>query len=201
MNMSIDSIPLPPPWQVQEKADGSVEYFNPVTCAVMDKHPLLRALEERCVEVPEIDKQTAAKPSGNYSDFRCEWKEVGLFGDRNSYGLTLRYYDDGSALVRMDGVRGEWQMASLQSQYGALESCDLFIGAKIKLFGRTVTVASAAAAVCAKVSEDSIVFFKVFNSASPCICLFVCFLFVIIRLTQRLIDCGSDRSGCKGSWR
>lgn len=84
-----------------------------------------------------------------YNDFHCHWKELGLFGDTNSYGLTIRYnIEDGSSIIKFDGVDAKWYMNALEGAYGPVERWDLFIGAKVKIFGRHLTITSANASVC-----------------------------------------------------
>lgn len=78
-------------------------------------------------------------------EYHCQWKERNIFGHTSIYGLTLRFNpDDGSTLVKFDGVReGEWTFTSLQGPCGVLEMHDLFIGAKIEVFGRHLTISTA----------------------------------------------------------
>jgi len=84
-----------------------------------------------------------------YNDFHCHWKELGLFGDTNSYGLTIRFnIEDGSSIVKFDGVDAKWYMNALEGPYGPVERWDLFIGAKVRIFGRHLTITSANASVC-----------------------------------------------------
>lgn len=84
-----------------------------------------------------------------YNDFHCHWKELGLFGDINSYGLTIRYnIEDGSSVVKFDGVDAKWYMNVLEGPYGPIERWDLFIGAKVRIFGRHLSITSANASVC-----------------------------------------------------
>ena len=74
---------------------------------------------------------------------------VGLFGDINSYCLTIRYnIDDGSSIVKFDGVDAKWYMNVLEGPYGPIERWDLFIGAKVRIFGRHLSITSANASVC-----------------------------------------------------
>lgn len=87
--------------------------------------------------------------SNKYNDFHCHWKELGLFGDTNTYGLTIRYnIEDGSSIVKFDGVDAKWHMNALEGPYGPIERWDLFIGAKVRIFGRHLTITSANATVC-----------------------------------------------------
>ena len=83
-----------------------------------------------------------------FTDFRCQWRESGLMGETNSYGLRLRYYNDGKTGVKIDGVEGEWTMTQMDGQYGPIDRYDLFVGGKVKVFGRWLTITSASASVC-----------------------------------------------------
>jgi len=87
-------------------------------------------------------------------DFRCLWKELGLFGNVNSYGLTLRYFEDGSTVVRFDGLDGQWVFSQLEGTHGPIERYDLFVGAKIRVFGRHLTISSTSASTCQWIDEE-----------------------------------------------
>jgi hypothetical protein len=76
----------------------------------------------------------------NYFEYRCTWSELGLFGDKKAFGLTIRFYDDQRAAVRFDGVDGTWHFSALEGLYGPVENIDLFVGARIKVFGRNLTI-------------------------------------------------------------
>ena len=89
------------------------------------------------LDMSTSDKLTAKSLRGKYTDYRCMWKEVGLFGDTNSYGLTLRYFEDGSTEIKFDGVEGMWVATQLEGHYGPIEKIDLFVGAKIKFLDDT----------------------------------------------------------------
>lgn len=91
---------------------------------------------------------------GRYSDYRCQWKEKGLFGETNSYGLMLRYYEDGSTDIRFDGVDGMWVATQLEGHYGPMEKIDLFVGAKIKIFGRHLSINSTGASTTHWIEEE-----------------------------------------------
>lgn len=83
-------------------------------------------------------------PSGKYYEYHCQWSERDLFGKVSLYGLTFRYYEQSQkTLIRFDGLLGDWVYSVLQGPYGPLEHIDFFIGAKIKVFGRQVTISSA----------------------------------------------------------
>ena len=84
-------------------------------------------------------------PSSSAYQFRCTWKELGLFGDRQCFGLTIMYsVEDQKILVNFDGVDGaNWQYSTLDGPYGPINRHDLFVGSRVKLLGRTLTISSA----------------------------------------------------------
>lgn len=85
-----------------------------------------------------------ALPSGKFYEYHCQWTERDLFGKVNLYGLTLRFYDEQQkTVIRFDGLVGEWVYSVIQGPYGPLEHIDFFIGAKITVFGRHLTISSA----------------------------------------------------------
>jgi len=88
------------------------------------------------------------KDKVSFTDFRCEWREAGLMGDTNSYGLRIRYFEDQRTMVKLDGVDGEWLLTTLDGPYGPVNKFDLFVGAKVRIFGRHLTITSASASVC-----------------------------------------------------
>lgn len=86
--------------------------------------------------------------NSEFIDFRCSWKESGVFGIY-TYGLLMRYFlDNGNTLVKFDGIEGEWQLGELEGPFGPADRNDLFIGGKVKLFGRSLTISTANASVC-----------------------------------------------------
>jgi hypothetical protein len=91
-------------------------------------------------------------PSTNY---RCVWKESSLFGECNSYGLRIRYFDDQRTMVKIDGVDGEWILTQLDGQYGPVNKYDLFVGGKVRIFGRWLTITSASASVCHGITVEA----------------------------------------------
>jgi hypothetical protein len=91
-----------------------------------------------------------------YSDFRCLWKEFGLMGETNSYGLVIRYYPDGQTVIKFDGVEGIWHLSQLMGPYGPVDRCDLFVGAKVTVFGRHLSIASTGASTCRWIEEEGL---------------------------------------------
>lgn len=77
--------------------------------------------------------------------FRCEWKETGLFGDLQCFGLTIVYsVEHQKTLVKFDGIdNARWQYSLLEGFHGPVDRYDLFIGSRVKLLGRTLTISSA----------------------------------------------------------
>ena len=90
------------------------------------------------------------------TDFRCEWKEsCGVSGGIKSYGLRIRYFADQRTMIKIDGISGQWEATTLDGAYGPVNEYDLFIGAKIKVFGRHLTITSANASVCHEIEEKA----------------------------------------------
>ena len=105
--------------------------------------------------VPITAKTLKAKMKGQkYTDFRCGWKELSLLGETNSYGLVIRYYPNGQVLVKFDGVDGQWLFNQMMGPYGPLDRYDLFVGAKINIFGRHMTISTAGASCCHWIEEE-----------------------------------------------
>jgi hypothetical protein len=88
------------------------------------------------------------KSKGVKYDYHCQWSERDIFGKVTLYGLTIRFLENGDTLLKFDGIDGEWTFTSLKGPYGCLEMYDLYIGAKINVFGRHLTISSANAAAC-----------------------------------------------------
>jgi hypothetical protein len=70
------------------------------------------------------------------------------------YGLTIRFLADNSTLVRFDGIDASWTFTALKGPYGVLEKYDLFVGSKISLFGRHLTISSANGAACRWIRQE-----------------------------------------------
>ena len=77
---------------------------------------------------------------------------VGLFGDKSSFGLLIRYYDNRDTFVKIDGS-GDWQNTLIETRSGIADKYDLFIGSKIKVFGRHLTICSCSVAVCGEIDS------------------------------------------------
>lgn len=101
-------------------------------------------------------KSTGTGKSGGVKyDYHCQWNERDLFGKVSLYGLTIRFLENGDTLVKFDGIEGAWTYTALKGPYGTLEMADLFIGAKINVFGRHLTISSANAAACHWIHDES----------------------------------------------
>lgn len=89
-------------------------------------------------------------------DYHCQWNERDLSGKVSLFGLSIRFHEaSGETSVRFDGINGEWSFVSLKGPYGCLDRYDLFIGAKIEVFGRHLTISSANATACKWNEQES----------------------------------------------
>lgn len=158
---------LPPHWI--EKQDGS-GYINEVTGEQSSIHPGKKYLEkvqqtlkensldesgnlkrsfmdekeklDNLLETKERSSQTIVKEK--YFDYRTTWTERDVQGQPDVYGLCIRYFVSQKLfLVRFDGLGQDWVDANLQGNYGPITLHDLFIGAKVNVFGRHITISSA----------------------------------------------------------
>jgi len=127
------SLPLPPPWRKIEKDSNVINvindssskpnypvYLNERTGEIVEIHPLKVALDDKnrnsqnFNQINDSNDSKHSKHNLTFNDFRCSWKEAGLFGDVDSFGLTLRFYDDLSTQIKFDGVNGVWFLAKLE---------------------------------------------------------------------------------------
>lgn len=78
-------------------------------------------------------------------EYHCQWNERDVFGKVTLYGLTIRVnpLDSSHTFIRFDGMDGQWEYVALKGPHGSLELHDLFIGAKVTVFGRHLTISSA----------------------------------------------------------
>ena len=167
-------MPLPPPWVVNPSGDG---WLNQITQAVSLEHPwelFIRAkgippqseedggvlLGRPPYEFGSDESRAVALVSdgastrGLHWDFRCVWKELGLFGHVNSYGLTIRYFEDGRTVIKFDGLDGKWMFSQLLGSHGPLDRYDFFVGAKVRIFGRHLTISSTNASTCQWIDDE-----------------------------------------------
>ena len=129
---------------------------NPSTLQTMKNENFLKQNNKKPHDFTFIENGTIPnihnsdlKKKIKFVDFRCEWKESsGGTGGTQSYGLKIRYFDDQKTLIKIDGVSGEWIATTLEGPYGPVNEYDLFVGAKIRVFGRHLTITSANASVC-----------------------------------------------------
>lgn len=86
-------------------------------------------------------------------DFHCQWSERDIFGKVTLYGLTLRVLG-ARTCIKFDGMDGQWEYIALKGPFGSLELHDLFIGAKVSVFGRHLTISSANLAACEWIDKE-----------------------------------------------
>lgn len=161
--------PPPPPWRKErDDTTGEDMFINDVTGEKTDTHPLLVHInKERQDDYQSQDQPATAGTEegsdsrvttmksefaeekvedfcgGEHLDFRCEWKEIGLKGNILSYGITLKYFvEDQHFELVFDGVDATWKYSKLDGKYGPVDKYDLFIGSKITLFGRHLSISS-----------------------------------------------------------
>lgn len=83
------------------------------------------------------------------SEFRCTWKDCDVFDDKSVFGLTIRIqHSDEESVVRFDGPTSFWNTVVLEAPYGPVNRQDLFIGSKIKVYGRNLVITSASRTTC-----------------------------------------------------
>lgn len=100
---------------------------------------------------------TTKSESGQLMEYHCQWKERNAFGQMSMYGLTLRYdQENGTTSVRFDGVsNSDWTFTALKGPYGLLEPHDLYVGAKVEVFGRHLTISTANSAAVKWIERES----------------------------------------------
>lgn len=178
------ALPLPPPWVALPNNDGFLNEItkeqtkvHPFQRYVSSRRDLKAPEEDIDCERPyyavELDVSNTSliereQPSNamtlisggaprkqqKHWDFRCIWKELGLFGNVNSYGLTIRFFEDGQTVVNFDGLDGKWHFSQLEGSHGPIERYDLFVGAKIRVFGRHLTISATNASTCQWIDEE-----------------------------------------------
>lgn len=90
-----------------------------------------------------------------YYEYRCLWKELGLFEDKNIFGLTIRFIiNDERTIVRLDGQNTDWDYVVLEGPYGPATRHDLFIGSKIKVYGRNLIIRAANREACQWIDKE-----------------------------------------------
>ena len=164
---------LPPHWINDE--DGLL-FINAVTGEKTDVHPLYRYHElrnqfiiEQAVpsetqhftedvnaNIPNIDDIFSDQNKKEaFFDYHCQWSERDPTGKVKSYGLSIRFISNEKIMVKLDGIDAEWIYSSLLGPSGPLERCDLFIGAKVKVFGRHLTISSASLAAVQWIEKEA----------------------------------------------
>lgn len=93
--------------------------------------------------------------------FRCEWKEIGLLGHVLSYGMNLLFFpNDQHFEITFDGVRACWRFSRIDGPYGPIDEDDLFIGSKIIVFDRHLTITSANSDICRMIDAKGLLLKK-----------------------------------------
>lgn len=179
------NLPLPPPWRRVHPGDdvSIVHYLNDITKDVTDVHPFTSLisklqlgesedssivdandqtsrLRESCNLQPETRSDftgiyTPGTHCERYFEYRCLWKELGLFEDKSIFGLTIRFLiNSACTIVRLDGQNSEWEFVVLEGPYGPTTKHDLFIGSKIKVYGRNVIIRAANREACQWIEKE-----------------------------------------------
>jgi hypothetical protein len=163
--MDLASFPPPPPWR-KELNGESVVYINEVTGEKSDVHPLANYFNQneasQSVESPLFSASKLSTDEKSESLlFRCEWKEIGLMGNIYSYGMSLCYFpSDYHIEISFDGVDALWSFSRVDGPYGPIDENDLFIGSKITIFDRHLTITSANAHICHLIDTKELVLKK-----------------------------------------
>ncbi len=94
--------------------------------------------------------------SGDFSEFKCRWKEGSIAGNDKFFNVTLRFYhDSGRTAIKFDGLNAKWEYSALEGDYGPVTRYDLFIGATVKLFGRRLTIRTTTADTCHWMDQEA----------------------------------------------
>jgi len=163
LGMDISLLVPPPPWIRVPSSDG--DYFlNDETGEETFENPYLRFLS-----LSERLTQTSGKQSDNYLginedeneshsfvQFRCAWQEPLYSGNLKSFGVLIRYFDiDKHVEIKFDGIEGEWTYSYLEGDYGPVDRFDLYLGARVKLFGRSLSITSASPQVIEWIDNEA----------------------------------------------
>ena len=93
--------------------------------------------------------------SGTFLEYKCTWKEPNLFLDKNIFSLSIRYnIRDAETMIKFDGNEYDWERIILESTYGPIIPHDLFIGSKIKIYGRIIIITTASRESCQWVETE-----------------------------------------------
>ena len=171
MSSEYDDFPPPPPW-TREFVNGRYIYINDETKEETDLHPMQRVSDNMLFTVTDNDgfynegenqypvfgeqAETPSSLKGNrFPEFRCDWKELGLFGDRQCFGLTIQLsVPEFLTMVKFDGVDASFEFTVLDGPYGPVGRHDLFIGSRVKLLGRTLTISYANPLACQWIDKE-----------------------------------------------
>lgn len=171
--MDFTKLPPPPPWRII-LSDGSPLYINDISGEQTITHPLKDFLllrtnetnshkelvfEETIVGRIQDDNEDSDCNNSAHSvayDFNCEWKEIGLMGRTLSYTMVLSYFlDDKHFEIRFHGVNAVWRYNKLEGIYGPIELIDLFVGNKIVIFDRHLTITSTTLEICNMIDHEA----------------------------------------------
>jgi hypothetical protein len=161
----MEGIPLPPPWKEHFSESGELLYVNEVTNEQSAEFPLLKIskfISENEFSEDNFDSSLYKKSVDNFTfnsfiEFRCQWQEKNVQGDTLRYNLFLRYFNhDEHFEIKFDTIDGIWAYSYLEGSYGPISKYDLFVGAKIKLFGRNLTIQNASASFCRWIDDTAI---------------------------------------------
>jgi hypothetical protein len=101
--------------------------------------------------------ESAVKEDGDFGEFTCRWREQNMSGEKINYSVTLRYYVESRRItVRFDGVDAQWRYSEIEGRYGPITRHDLFLGARIKLFGRSLTINAVAGDACSWIDHEAV---------------------------------------------
>mmetsp|Transcript_34159 Transcript_34159/g.49646 ORF Transcript_34159/g.49646 Transcript_34159/m.49646 type:complete len:130 (+) Transcript_34159:349-738(+) len=59
-------------------------------------------------------------------------------------------------MVKFDGIEAEWVYSNLQGPVGPIEQRDLYVGAKVTVFGRHLTISSASYSAIQWIDKETI---------------------------------------------
>jgi hypothetical protein len=171
MSVDFSKYPPPPPWR-SERIGDNIEYINDITKETTTVHPLESYLSKSSPETRqsltfnedtvshnegimaasrsvEDNRGGESNPDDESYEFLCEWKEIGLMGNILSYTMYLFYFlRDKHFEIRFEGVNAVWRYSKIDGAFGPIDQLDLFVGAKINIFDRHLTITSTTLEIC-----------------------------------------------------
>lgn len=116
--------------------------------------------DSETMEVPEMKTSNQGSNSTGqvkHLEYYCKWNDRDAFGKNTVHSLTIRYYDgeDRKTMVRIDGMDAQWTFSALEGPYGAIGKHDLYIGAKITIFGSHMTISGANSIACKWIAKEA----------------------------------------------